>query len=189
MNKFAFIFSFSLGAAIGSAVTWKIAKAKFEEITQEEIASVKEAFSKREKKLNDKVEEDKNKPEEVEAYKKMTNELGYTNYSGQKEEKGGDKDVDYEKPYVITPEEFSDGEYESVSFNYYADGVITDDNDQIVTDVEGTIGSDSLNHFGEYEDDTVYVRNDKLKRDYEILKDQRKYSSLKKPAYPHWVEE
>ena len=100
MNKFAFIFSLSLGAAIGSVATWNIAKAKFEEIINEEVASVKEAFSKREKKLNDKVEEDEDKPEEVEAYKKMTNELGYTNYSGQKEEKGGEGKLPLARPFI-----------------------------------------------------------------------------------------
>ena len=39
---------FATGAAIGSVVTWKIVKTKYEQIAQEEIDSVKEVYSKRE---------------------------------------------------------------------------------------------------------------------------------------------
>ena len=35
---------FAVGAAIGSAVTWKLLKTKYERIAQEEIDSVKEVF-------------------------------------------------------------------------------------------------------------------------------------------------
>ena len=39
-------FIFVAGAAIGSAVTWKVVKNKYEQITQEEIKSVKEEYSR-----------------------------------------------------------------------------------------------------------------------------------------------
>ena len=38
---------FAVGAAIGSAVTWKFVKTKYERIADEEIASVKERYSQR----------------------------------------------------------------------------------------------------------------------------------------------
>ena len=38
---------FTVGAAFGSAVTWKILKDKYEKIVQEEIKSVKEVFADR----------------------------------------------------------------------------------------------------------------------------------------------
>ena len=47
--------------------------------------------------------------------------------------------------------------------------------DNIIEDVEGTVGTDSLTHFGEYEDDSVFVRNDEKQIDYEILLDSDKY--------------
>ena len=92
------------------------------------------------------------------------------------------------KPYVIPPDEFDelDG-YEVISLTYYADGVLTDDYNEPVEDVENTVGSDSLTHFGEYEDDSVFVRNDNLKVDYEILADMRKYSDVVK-IDPHRAE-
>ena len=40
------------------------------------------------------------------------------------------------------------------------------------------VGLDSLTHFGEYEDDSVFVRNDVMKCDYEILLDHRNYKDV-----------
>lgn len=44
------------------------------------------------------------------------------------------------------------------------------------TEIQQSIGFESLGHFGEYEDDSVFVRNDRLKTDYEILLDEENYS-------------
>ena len=85
-------------------------------------------------------------------------------------------------PHVITPEEFGElYDYEKVSLIYYADGVLTDEDDNIVDDVDGIVGIDSLNMFGQYEEDSVYVRNDERRCDYEILMDERKYHQVKRP--------
>ena len=90
---------------------------------------------------------------------------------------------------VVSPDEFGEiDEYEKISLTYYIDGSLADDNDELIEDVDGTIGFESLNHFGEYEDDSVFVRNDRLKCDYEILLDQRNYSDVVN-IYPHQVEE
>ena len=43
--KFINVLMFAAGAAIGSAVTWKVVKTKYERIAQEEIESVKEAYA------------------------------------------------------------------------------------------------------------------------------------------------
>ena len=56
--------------------------------------------------------------------------------------------------------------------------ILTDEDDEIVEDIEDKIGFDALSHFGEYEEDSVFVRNDRIKCDYEILLDQRKYSEV-----------
>ena len=62
-----------------------------------------------------------------------------------------------------------------------------DENDEVIEDVEDAVGIDSLNHFGEYEDDSVFVRNDARKCDYEILLDQRTYSEVVEDM-PHQME-
>lgn len=169
------ILSFIAGVAAGSVVTWHYTKKIYEEIAQKEIDSVKEVFSKR---ATDKVEstdEDKVKEStDSDTYKSILNKQGYANYS-VKEEKKGEQEM---KPYVIAPEQFGDNsEYEQISLTYYADCVLTDENDDVVEEVEETVGFESLNHFGEYEDDSVFVRNDVKKCDYEILLDTRRYYS------------
>ena len=82
-------------------------------------------------------------------------------------------------PYVIFPEEFGLlPEYETIGLIYYEDGVLVDDDNHQIDDVENTVGRSSLNRFGEYEEDTVYVRNERRKVDYEICRDVRTYEEV-----------
>ncbi len=192
MNKTKNFMMFVLGVAVGSVVTWRYVEKKYEQIAQDEIDSVKEVFSKREAEFTEdtevqiKADNAKEKPSVME-YAACLRKRGYINYSDPEEVKKEPMSLD--KPYVITPEEFGDlDDYETISLTYYADQILTDDNDVIVDDIEDVVGFDSLNSFGEYEDDSVFVRNDKLKCDYEILLDQRKYSDVIKRR-PHEVED
>lgn len=191
--------AFIAGAGIGSVCTWQLLKRKYELIAQEEIDSVKAAYATREtgKSLVEgfcnglKVAEDRTQKDEGDVdfkkYASIIQKEGYTDYSRSVEEKKGEAFV--EKPYVISPEEFGEfEEYEKISLTYYADEVLADENDEEVDDVDEIVGEESLNHFGEYEDDSVFVRNDRLKCDYEILLDQRNYSDVAKTR-PHRVEE
>jgi hypothetical protein len=89
-----------------------------------------------------------------------------------------------ERPYVISPDEFGEfDDYEQIGLNYFSDKVLTYDDDELIDDVDDIVGCDSLSRFGDYEDDSIFVRNDRLKCDYEILLDHRKYSDVirKKP--------
>jgi len=178
MSKKNFIM-FILGAVIGSVVTWKYTEQKYEQIAQDEIDSVKEIFSKREDvdgtDLRMKADNAKEKHNVIE-YTARLREQGYINYS---EEVKQEPMIVDKAPYVIAPEEFGDlDDYETISLTYYADQILADDNDQLVEDIQDVVGFESLNSFGEYEDDSVFVRNDRLKCDYEILLDKRKYSNV-----------
>ena len=87
---------------------------------------------------------------------------------------------------LLSPDEFGENEdeYPVISLKYYADQALADENDHLVRNSESLIGTDALNHFGDFEDDAVYVRNNRLKCEYEILLDQRKYADvLKKKPY------
>lgn len=173
---------FAAGATIGSAVTWKLLKDKYAKIAQEEIDSVKEVFTVRKNSSNtidELVESKEVKDETLRSfndkidYSNLVKEIGYIS----KDEEGG-SDVN-DKPYVIEPEEYGEMDgYETVSLTYYADGVLADDRDNVVEDVEGMVGVESLDHFGEYEDDSVFVRNDRLETDYEILLDLRNFDDV-----------
>ena len=56
--------------------------------------------------------------------------------------------------------------------------ILTDDDNNPIEDVEGLVGLHYDTHFGEYEDDSVFIRNDELKTDFEILADSRRYSDV-----------
>lgn len=196
--KFINVLMFAVGAAIGSAVTWKVVKTKYEKIAQEENDSVKEAFADRLANLQEQVDDyseadaaeewaDRAKQinwEELEDLDEDEEDIGlegndlaeyaqlasiYTN------EEGGAKKMT-KKPYVISPDDFGElDDYNRISLTYYADGIIEDEDREIVNDIDELIGEDSLTHFGEYEDDSVFVRNEYLRTDFEILKDYRSY--------------
>lgn len=183
---------FAFGAAVGSVVTWKLVKTKYEQIAREGIESVKEYYgrafdSKVERVKEESVEEVEredldtlsersNNSEMVKNYNDILKKSGYINYSDNA--KYTKKEVDnVEKPYVIEPEEFGelDG-YSTVFLSHYADDVLVDDNtDEIVEDVDVVVGDDFAEHFGDYEDDIVHIRNDAFRCDYEITKVNEKY--------------
>lgn len=200
-NKTINFMIFVLGVAVGSVITRRYVEKKYEQIAQEEIDSVKEVFYKKMAEIAKKgaearikADNAKEKPDII-KYAARLREQGYTNYSDMVDEKTEEEEsMSVDKPYVITPEEFGElDDYETISLIYYADHVLADDNDEIVEDIENVVGFDSLNSFGEYEDDSVFVRNDRLKCDYEILLDQRRYSDVvnRKPINrkPHEVED
>lgn len=183
-------FIFIAGAVIGSVVTWKVVKTKYEQIANEEIESVKERFRDREMTVKDVVETCNNegvnvdislKDKDIDKCNDIIDKNGYRNYSTKKysdnkiEEK--EEDEEMEGPYVISPEEFDESEYKAETLTYYADGILTDLYDNIIDekDIDGLIGKDSLTHFGEFEDDTVFVRNDEKEIDYEVLRDDDEY--------------
>lgn len=187
MSKINFV-TFIFGVAVGSAVARVYLKKHYEKITQEEIDSVKAAFSKRKPDFNSKNQKNeceienanqKLKPDLV-GYAAKLHEYGYTNYSTNNEKSNEKRKDDsmLDKPYIISPEEYGEiTNYENLSLTYYSDGVLADDDDEIIVDIENTVGSDFADHFGDYEDDSVFIRNDSIKCDYEILKDHRPYGS------------
>lgn len=174
---------FAAGAVVGVAATYNYFKTKYERIAQEEIDSVKRAFSAPQQ--SEVVEGDTESedaldptPEEIANYNSIISAQGYSESdipvdSVRKEVKG------VRAPYVIAPTDFdTEDDYEVCSLTYYADGVLADEQGNVIEDVEGMIGRDSLNTFGEYEDDAVHVRNEALRTDFEILRDLCEYSNV-----------
>ena len=194
MNKdlLSKVLIFMAGCGIGSVVTWKLIDKKYAQIAQEEIDSVKEALgqfndsetevepkSKDEGYEND--EDDQFDCDTESAKEELANickEQGY-DYNGisKKEEK---EEMAESKPYVISPEEFDENGYKTKTLFYYNDDVVTDERGKVLSEksIEKLIGKESLTTFGQYESDSVFVRNDDLKTDYEILADERNYHEM-----------
>lgn len=183
------IFMFALGAAAGSLVTWKLIEKKYKEIADEEIASMSEYYHE---KLNKEVIENEEARdvefdvvEEKEEHEELVEDLEYTaglatieeDTEGIFETKADIRE--YVKPYVITPEEFGEFGNETKSLTYYSDFVLVDEEGDIIADPEAVIG-DALEHFGEYEDDAVHVRDENIECDYEILKHEKTFSEVYK---------
>lgn len=179
---------FMAGATVGAAAAWLYCKRHYEQIAQEEIDSVKAAFAERKAPNPDKQSKENQKKADMAKlkpdlvnYAAKLQEQGYTNYAAKNDkiEEKEDDDSVVEKPYIISPEEYGEfDEYTKLSLTYYSDGTLADDDDEIVDDIDETVGSDFADHFGEYEDDSVFVRNDRLKCDYEILRDNRSYADV-----------
>lgn len=194
------MFIFAAGILTGSLCTWYSTKKYYEKIANDEIESMKEWLARRVEEQDKKAEEQSSEPAEkptspsmkpnLMEYAAMVKDLGYTDYSRRTEEpekevKEDEEVDDMDRPYIIEPEEFGECDYEEVSLTHYADGVLTDEQDNPIEDVDSMVGEDYAEHFGEYEDDSVFVRNDLLQTDFEILADQRNYSDLdKNKSYP-----
>ena len=87
-----------------------------------------------------------NKPDLTE-YAAILKKEGYTNYSDATEKDKEGKEI-MDKPYVIPPESFDDLEdYDAISLTYYADGILADENDEIIEDVENIVGFESFESF------------------------------------------
>ena len=175
---------FIFGATIGSAATWYLVKDRYEKIAQDEIEEVRN-FYRGKSDEDDTDDEHEADPADMNDYKKKVSNLDYSVYSQEEKTKNDIPEVkkeskkDTDGPYVISPEEFGEfDDYEQIELKYLADHILVDDDYEPIEDVDTIVGFESLNHFGDYEDDSVFVRNDKLKCDYEILLDQRKSSDL-----------
>lgn len=198
MNKKCSLLTFMLGMAIGSVATWQIIKGQYERRIEEDRKSLEEMYSERNtagdeekpaetepkevsptddpKKI---AERAKDKPSMDEYIKRLRGE-GYTDYTHKERTSEISQSPDTDDKgahYVISPDEFGEMDgYEKISLTYYADGVLVDDNDEPVNNIEEIIG-DALEHFGEYgEEDSVFVRSDIRKCDYEILRDLQEFS-------------
>lgn len=186
--------AFLIGTALGVGLHLYLFS-EIEEETDEKVITWDEIKKEREKKEKEQVEEKSEEKDQIKAlrekpdimsYSKKLEKAGYTNYSDVKNVRVERKEG--KEPYVIDPSEFGmEDEYESVSLTYYSDGILADDVDDLV-DVEN-VGEDFASHFGDYEEDAVHIRNDELKIDYEILKDERSYKeAMKGKPQPPEVE-
>ena len=186
---------FLAGVTVGAAGAWFYCKRYYEQIAQDEIDSVKAAFAERKpdalKNARKDYEDNSNESNKQKAdmaklkpdlvnYAAKLQEQGYTNYSnlddGKKKNEEDETVVD--GPYVIPPEEYGVRSYTTIGLTYYSDGILADDEDERVENIEDTVGADFAEHFGDYEEDSVHIRNDRRRCDYEICKDNRTFAAV-----------
>lgn len=211
MKDLIYVAVFAAGAAIGSAVTWKYVKDKYERIMQEDFEQRRYDGNKNDSKesydipKNEPTEENTEEVERKEGlgislsdynslasnYKgdnpQKTNYTAYTRkekqypYLAEKDKQRLEaNNVDIESIESILPDEYGEYmSYEQITLVLYADGVMADEDDNIITDPEELLGDDYEDHFGENDDpDTCYFRNHKIKAEYEVIKDERTFKEV-----------
>jgi hypothetical protein len=191
--KGGWIFAIGLlvGAAGGGAAGCLFMKQKYSQIADEEIASVMARYSQ---------ELEKHKGEtKAEAAKKA--EEARRAYSGEDDSDQKETIIDTseatkkaeevisrkarktKRPYVIDEATFSapDNPYKINTLKYYIDGAVSNDDDKPLSleDVDELVGRESLTYFSD-DTDAVYVRNEALSMDFEILQMGRTYAEVLK---------
>lgn len=83
------------------------------------------------------------------------------------------------KPYLISFDDFEDPEYDifdKVPLSYYPlDDVLSNDEYEAV-DIDSTVGNDNLNPLRtDIKTNCIYIRNEYLETDYEIVKEEGSY--------------
>lgn len=188
--------SLVLGFASGMAVGYYVSKNRFQELADKEIESVKRVYEKHFKKDVQKESTPKNNASKQDQLKEalLKDKESYKNYAEQY--KGSDKEIiapipkksiktppkvvkkTNTTPYVISPEQYNESEYEADTLIYYSDKVLADSDGNIIHNVNEVIGPEALSTFGRYLNDTVYVRDDNKKIDYEIIWESRTYAAV-----------
>lgn len=178
MSKLGYFGSFVMGGAIGVFVTWIFVKKKYEKIAEEEIQSVKEAFSKEshivivksEQEAREMSEKAMNKPD-IDKYSNILSENNYTRYKNALNEvKKTAQESEIIFPYPIEPDEFGENGYDRETLIYYeGDNVVADERGKIVDNPDEVVGVNNLDDF--VDRDVMYIRNENTEVDYEIIKD------------------
>lgn len=93
-------------------------------------------------------------------------------------------------PYIIHFDEFqqNEPEHEQVTYTYYeVDDILADERDTTIDDMDATIGLGNLGKWGHGSNDpnVVYVRNEKIKTDFEILRDRGSYEATSSGSIRH----
>ena len=177
---------FVIGGVAGYFVAKKAMNEECEQRIQEEVANVKAAFKSgmkgdRAKAFERVVNAKKAEGEDTASVYKSAIRQSYRPET--KSEQQLHEMAEKLRPHVISPDEYGEkAGYDQISLICYADGTVANDEELAMTDeqIENDVGKESLNHFGEYEEDSVFVRNDAQRVDYEILKDMRTYSEVLK---------
>lgn len=131
-----------------------------------------------EQRIVEAVEEAKSKPwmaSHAPEVAPVVKEDGYTDYSRAKDEM---KKKDWPDPYQLTNNQYATSDYPTISLMVYADGVVCEDGyPEALEDyeIERQIGAGDPLRFFKATDGAAYVRNERLKVDYELLQSLKTY--------------
>lgn len=183
------ITAFLGGLGGGISLGYLISKEKHQEKADKEIRSIRAMYEKHFAKKNVDHAEEKNDEKKIpevdeqdmKDYKDYTKQyISGTNTEPVAEilkpnKSKKEKKVSKKEPYRISGKQLGEFEdYTVVTLYYYTDGVLAYEDDRIVDDPSTILGKVVLGDFGE--EDAMYVRDESLKVDYEILVSEKTFS-------------
>lgn len=196
------VLGLAAGVAIGWAYTSKRLRDQYAKIAEDEIALMRVHYRKKEIARN----EQESKTIVKRDVEEIAREAGYTppvvtdraspiraedrNVFAEQEKarKEHVDEWDYEQevaarsqeiPYVIHYDERNERDYSSSTLTYYAgDDVLCDERDKVIDARDEIIGDHNLDSFGHGSNDPVivYIRNDALSAEFEIVKSEKTYA-------------
>ena len=186
--KYRDLILFAAGLVVGGVGTWLIVKKYYEDLANEEIESVKDYYKQD-------LAEKKGKAEQLGKEKAaMADQILYretvkhTAYSAISQEGDEEESMETERviapipdplpePYIITPDQYvaEERDFEKVTVTWYVRNKVLVSEDDELVEIETSIGEEALEHFSEYMPNLVYVRNEKLEIDYEVILDEDEY--------------
>jgi hypothetical protein len=194
-----------VGAVCGGAAGCVFMKQKYSQIADEEIASVMARYSQEMDKhsAEQKAETAKKAEEALKSYSSEDEDEDEDEDSEDSNDKSQDtkgrddtasairhaekvmsqKARKTPKPYVIEESVFNSANnpHKRGTLYYFLDGAITNDNFKPLSleDIDELVGRESLTYFSD-DTDIVFVRNEALSMDYEIVMQGRNYAELLK---------
>lgn len=170
------------GMVLGVGITIKALDKEYEQNLAIEIANAKKYYDRLHKRgeFSDPVVLVE---ERIEPVTHIIESAGYSNVFADPQEFNLGEEIvkrNPERPYVITDDEFfkNDTEYEQINLQYYTlDAVLCEQDDTYVRESDDIVGDDNLLRFGDGSNDAniVYVRNDRLEKEYEVIRVKGSY--------------
>jgi hypothetical protein len=203
--------SFVVGGTVGAVAAWKLLEKKYEKIANAEIESMRLAFERMDARAafgrgsvkstiaGDLIVEDTNENDSFRhippvAVRSSLDENPYEraktkyNLSQRIEEEPVpealvDDVLDRTKPYLIDDTQYAEDfdDHEKMTLVFYLDGVIMNEDDEMLEDVSNTIG-DHAYHLLTQHPANMWVRNEVLLADYEIVVLHQAYGEQDSPS-------
>ena len=206
MSKFKLFLIFVIGAATGSATTYFLLKNKFQSEAEEEIQEIRDYYDHKAESGEPKNDEPVEVQSASSAYEKSSLDADRHAKAQQNMEKAPPRDytqyyepqdvvisepdesltkaVSYRDPYIISPNDFGEEpSYTEEHWILHPNGSVTDEETgEEIEDLLGWIGTGWERSIGEYEVNTVRIRNERLSSDIEIVQEMPKVVLAAKPT-------
>lgn len=162
------------GLVIGTATGYVVAKNKYEKEFQDALNELWDERHENRRSTEEELDEvEEFSEEERQSYVDIVHEE-YVENTSENLKQG---------PYLIGIDdyynEFGDVKYEKKMLIYYEDdGVLIDENEDTIDNLDQVIGRESLEHIGDYEDDRIYIRNEWYGTDFEVVVEHSAYADI-----------